>query len=173
MATSKISMKYDLYQNNIKDSAANGKWYPRAVRDNTLNLKGLANHIQGHGSVFTRDVVEGVMLKFKECLIELVSQGVGVKIDGLGTFYPTLEADGADTPIEYNVFNCLKGVHIRFTPENAAEERITSRAMTQKVSLRQNMIYDKDGKPKMVVDKELVDYVRGKKSNGTDDGNQG
>ena len=173
MANSKISMKYNLYQNNIKDSATNGKWYPRAVRDNTLNLKGLANHIQGHGSVFTRDVVEGVMLKFKECLIELVSQGVGVKIDGLGTFYPTLEADGADTPIEYNVFNNLKGVHIRFNPENAAEERITSRAMAKKVSLKQNMIYDKDGKPKMVVNKELVDYVRGKKSDGADGDNQG
>ena len=174
MATRKIAMKYDLCQNNITDSTANGKWYPRAVRDNTLNLKGLANHIQGHGSVYTRDVVEGVILKFKDCIIELVSQGVGVKLDGLGTFYPTLEAEGADSPIGYNVLNCLKGVHIRFNPENAADERITSRAMTEKVALKQNMIYDRDGKPKMVKDEQLVDYVRGNKSNdnGGDD-NQG
>ena len=169
MAQRKIAMKYDLYQNNNRDSAAYSKWYPRAVRDNTLSLKGLAEHIQGHGSLYTIDVVMGVMMKFKECLVELVSQGTGVKLDGLGTFYPTLEAEGAETPVDYNVANCLKGVHIRFIPENAAEERITSRAFMDKVMLKQNMIYDKDGNPKMVKDGQLVPYKKG----GDDDGNDG
>ena len=51
MATNKIAMEYDLYQNNVKDSSANGKWYPRAVRNNTLDLDGLTDHIASHGSL--------------------------------------------------------------------------------------------------------------------------
>ena len=72
MATTKVEMQYDIYQNANEDSTAYGKWYPRAVQLSTLNLKGLANHIQGHGSVYTQDVVLGVITKFRDCLVELV-----------------------------------------------------------------------------------------------------
>jgi hypothetical protein len=162
MATNKIEMQYDLRQNSNEENAAYGKWYPRAVRTSTLNLKGLADHIQGHGSVYTRDLVEGVILKFKDCLVELISQGIGVKLDGLGTFYPTLEAKGSESAIGYNLASNLLGVHIRFTPEHAADERITSRALKSQVAFSQRMIFDKYGVPKKVKDGQLVDY-------GTDD----
>jgi hypothetical protein len=159
-------MQYDLRQNNNDKNTAYGKWYPSAVRNSTLNLKGLAAHIQGHGSVYTRDLVEGVMLKFKDCLVELVSQGVGVKIDGLGTFYPTLEAKGATTPVSYDLSSNLVGVHIRFAPENAAEERITSRAMKSQVAFSQRMIFDMNGVPKKVKDGQLIDYGNDENSEG-------
>ena len=158
MAKSKIEMQYDIIQNGNEDSTAFGKWYPRAVRTSTLNLKGLANHIQGHGSLYTEDVVLGVMTKFRDCLVELVSQGVGVKIDGIGTFYPTLEAKGAETPVKYNLDTYLQGVHVRFLPEDVSEEQITSRAFATKVSMKQRMIFDNTGKPKKVVNGQLVDY---------------
>ena len=61
MATSKIAIEYDLYQNNVKDAVTNGKWYPRAVVSQTLDLEGLADHISEHGSLFTEDVVLGVL----------------------------------------------------------------------------------------------------------------
>ena len=55
-----------------------------------------------------------------------IAQGVAVKLDGLGTFYPTLEAKGAESPVGYNVMDYLKGVHIRFTPEGCEDDNITS-----------------------------------------------
>ena len=165
MATNKIAMEYALYQNNVKDSSANGKWYPRAVRNNTLDLDGLTDHIASHGSIYTPDVVQGVLKKFSQCMVEMVSQGIGVKLNGLGTFYPTLEADGADSPVEYNLTNCLRGVHLRFLPDDSSRAALTSRAMLKKVAMKQRMIFDKSGVPKKVVDGQLVDY-------GKDDGNQ-
>ena len=158
MATSKIEMQYDLCQNNAANRPTNGLWYPRAKRLSTLNLRGLAAHIQGHGSIYTIDVVSGVLTKFKECLVELVSQGTGVKIDGIGTFYPTLEAKGAEDPVGYNIAEYLQGVHIRFTPEGCEDDRITSRALLSKVAFNQNMIFDINGVPKKVKDGQLVDY---------------
>ncbi len=158
MAKEKISMAYDLKQNANENSTSYGLWYPRAVRRDTLSLRGLADHIADHGSIYTRDVVLGVLTKFTSCLTELVSQGTGVKLDGLGTFYPTLEASGAETPVGYDVNEYVKGVHIRFLPESADLDNITSREFAKKCILQQNMIFDKAGKPKKIINGELVDY---------------
>lgn len=166
MATRKIELKYDLRQMNNDKSTANRLWFPRAVRHSTLSLRGLSDHIAGHGSIYTGDVVAGVLTKFKDCLVELVSQGTAVKIDGLGTFYPSLEAKGADTPVGYNIGEFLEGIHVRFLPENTEVDRITSRAFMSKVAMKQNMIFDLNGVPKKVKDGQLVDY-------GTDDNNEG
>ena len=158
MVSSKIAMQYDLRQNSNEHSNAFGKWFPRAVVGSTLNLRGLSEHIAEHGSVYTSDVVKGVLEKFTSCLIELVKQGVGVKLDGLGKFYPTLEAKGASTPISYDLLSNLAGVHIRFRPEGVSGDDITSRTMKKKVAFQQRMIFDKNGKPKKIVDGQLVDY---------------
>ena len=136
MATKKIEMQYNLRQLNNEASGAHGKWYPKAVRRSTLSLRGLSDHIAGHGSIYTPDVVIGVLTKFTSCLIELVTEGTAVKLDGLGTFYPTLEASGADTPVGYSINEYLKGVHVRFYPEGADDDDITSREMKEKVILR-------------------------------------
>ena len=158
MAKEKISMAYNLSQSNNENSPTYGKWYPQPVRRDTLSLRGLADHIADHGSVYTRDIVVGVLTKFSTCLVELVSQGIGVKLDGLGTFYPTFESRGAETPVGYDVNSYVKGIHIRFWPENAELDKITSRAFVEKCVLKQNMIFDKTGKPKKVKDGQLVDY---------------
>ena len=158
MATNQIEMQYDLRQNSSENSRVYGLWFPRAVRHSTLNLKGLAQHIQGHGSIYTNDVVSGVLTKFKDCLVELVSQGTAVKIDGLGTFYPTIEASGAENAVGYNLAEHIEGVHVRFLPENTKDEKITSKAFAQKVSMKQRLIFDMYGVPKKVKSGQLVDY---------------
>lgn len=169
MATRQIEMQYNLRQNNNDNSTAYGKWFPKAVRRSTLNLKGLAEHIQGHGSIYTTDVVTGVLTKFRDCLVELVTQGVGVKIDGIGTFYPTLEAKGADTPIKYNIKEQLEGIHLRFLPENSDNDKLTSRALIDKVVMKQNMIFDMNGVPKKIVDGQLVNYGENSDDDSDDD----
>jgi len=55
-------------------------------------------------------------------------------------------------------------VHVRFYPEGADDDDITSREMKEKVILSQNMIFDLHGVPKRVKDGQLVDY-------GDDDNN--
>mgnify|MGYP002623588778 CR=1 FL=1 len=171
MATKKIEMKYNLRQFNNENSNAHRLWFPRAVRHSTLNLRGLSSHIAGHGSIYTNDVVVGVLTKFKDCLVELVSQGTAVKLDGLGTFYPSLEAKGAESPVNYNIGEYLKGVHLRFLPENSDDDKITSRVMKTKVAMSQNMIFDMNGVPKKVVDGNLVDYGADTDAEDEDDGN--
>ena len=90
---------YEVYQNDIKDSESVmfGKWYARLKSIETLNTERLAKHISEHGSVFTADVVEGVMKKVKTCLLEMLLESKKVKIAGLGTFYLTCECQKGGT----------------------------------------------------------------------------
>ena len=164
----RLQFRYDIVENSMSNSTANGKWYARAKHAGVINLRGLADHIADHGSVYTRDIVIGVLTKFTGCLVELCTQGARVKFDGLGTFYINLETDGAETPVGYNINEHLKGAHLRFLPDDSELDKLTSREMKTKITLKQNMIFDKLGVPKKVVDGQLVDY--GEKPEGDGDG---
>ena len=127
---------YEVYKNDIKDSESvmYGKWYARLKSIETLSMTKLADHISEHGSVFTADVVEGVMKKFKTCLLEMLLESKKVKVNGLGTFYLTCECTkgGADKEADFNVNQHLKALHIRFLPDQAAEDNLSSREFIKK-----------------------------------------
>ena len=127
---------YEVYQNDIKDSESvmYGKWYARLKSIETMNMTKLAKHISEHGSVFTEDVVEGVMKKFKACLLEMLLESKKVKVAGLGTFYLTCECQkgGADKEEDFNVNQHLKALHIRFLPDQAQEDNLSSREFIKK-----------------------------------------
>ena len=46
-----------------------GKWFAHSKSIETLNTRKLAKHISEHGSVYTQDVVFGVLEKFRSCLV--------------------------------------------------------------------------------------------------------
>ena len=127
---------YEVYQNDIKDSESVmfGKWYARLKSIETLSTERLAKHISEHGSVFTADVVEGVMKKVKTCLLEMLLESKKVKIAGLGTFYLTCECQkgGADKEEDFNVREHLKALHIRFLPDQTEEDNLSSRELIKK-----------------------------------------
>ena len=125
---------YEVKQNQNSYSAAFGKWYAQIKNLETLNTRKLANHISEHGSIYTPDVVYGVLEKFRSCLLEMLLNSKKVKIEGLGTFYCTLEnqKNGALKKEDFNVNKHLKALHIRFLPEQAADENISSREFLKK-----------------------------------------
>jgi len=127
---------YEVYKNDIKDSESvmYGKWYARLKSIETMNMTKLAKHISGHGSVFTEDVVEGVMKKFKSCLIEMLLESKKVKVAGLGTFYLTCECQkgGADKEEDFNVNQHIAALHIRFLPDQTQEDNLSSREFIKK-----------------------------------------
>ena len=40
-----------------------GKYYPKAVEKETITLRGLAKHMSEHQCVYSRDIIEGVLIK--------------------------------------------------------------------------------------------------------------
>ena len=125
---------YLLKQNNTKNSKINGKWFARSKTTETLNTRKMANHIAEHGSIYTPDVVFGVLEKFRSCLLEMLLNSKRVKIDGLGIFFTTLENEpgGALKKEDFSPSKNLKALHIRFLPDQEAETNISSREFIKK-----------------------------------------
>ena len=136
-----IVMVLNVRKNANSKSEAFNKWYPYVRGINTITTRALAEHIAKHGSLFTRDVVEGVLNKLSECIPELVAQGVGVKLNGIGIFYPTAQSEPGGLANKAavagsNPNDAVKGIHVRFKPEDTTLDRLTSKAFKEKCSLQ-------------------------------------
>jgi len=125
---------YQLRQNKSMGSRIFGKWFAHAKSIEVMNTRKLANHISEHGSIYTPDVVFGVLEKFRSCLVEMLLESKRVKIDGLGTFFTTIENSkgGANSQDDFNVNKNLQALHIRFIPEQEQEMNISSREFFKK-----------------------------------------
>ena len=125
---------YQLRQNKNVKSIIYGKWFAHSKSVETMNTRKLSQHISEHGSIYTPDVVFGVLEKFRSCLLEMLLESKSVKIDGLGTFYTTIENEpgGANSQEDFNVQKNLKALHIRFIPEQEQELNISSREFIKK-----------------------------------------
>ena len=189
MATNEIKLGINLRQNKNSKNAGYGKYYPEVDTQTTLTLRGFAKHMSDHGSIYSLDLIEGVLKKITQCLPELISQGVPVRLDPLGTFLPTCDVDkpllnipameGADPN------NVVKGVHIRFLPYGVEDENITSRRFKEEYcSLEFRNIIDTqevtvDGKKKKVtplkpIATAIAEYKAAHGESGsTDSGNSG
>ena len=127
---------YEIYQNQVEDHPSNGKYFARVKSIETLNTRKMASHIAEHGSIYTPDVIFGVLEKFRSCLIEQLLNSRKVKIDGLGIFYLTAECakGGAESPEKFNVQKNIEALHIRFLPDKEQETNISSRQFLKKAS---------------------------------------
>ena len=134
-------MGINLRQNKIEGSSAYGKYYPEVDQQKTLSLRGFAQHMTDHGSIYGRAIVEGVLMQITECLPELVAQGVPVQLGSLGTFYPTAEVkkDAAVANIAtmdgLNPNDVVKAIHIRFLPDSTKLDNLCGPAFKDHCTL--------------------------------------
>jgi predicted histone-like DNA-binding protein len=141
MAVKNPQFEINVRMNENSSSSAFGKYYPKAVEKQTISLRGLCKHMSEHNSIYGRDVIEGVLTKMAGCIIELVSQGNPVKVDGLGTFVPTVESSKNGISREdliagkWNASTYVKAIHIRFRPEGTGDDDITSRNFKDQCAL--------------------------------------
>ena len=148
MAKEKIAMGINLRQNKITGNAGYGKYYPEVDVQKTLSLRGFAKHMTDHGSVYGRDLLEGVLIKITECLPELVSQGIPVQLGGLGTFYPTAQVkkDAAISSIAemegLDPNDIVEAIHIRFLPDTSKLDNISGKAFKEACTLELRNIVD-------------------------------
>ena len=71
-----------------------GKYYARVEYKGTIDVDKLAKHMHSHNAVWSRGLVKGLLTDLVDCIKELSLQGYVVKIDDLGLFKATVEANG-------------------------------------------------------------------------------
>ena len=102
----------------------------------TIDTNDLCKHIQKHGSIFTSDVVKGVVEKFISCFEELLLEGKKVKLGGLGTFYLGSKSTGAESESDFSAAN-FKAIRLRFLADQSKESEYTTSLLTGKAKLKE------------------------------------
>ena len=148
MATNTLIMSYVLKKFKNARSSANNRWFAYVNRVGTLSTRGLAQHMIEHGLVSNRAEVESILVKLSECIPELVAQGYGVKLDGIGIFYPSIAnvKGGAESVYDFNLTQNIKGVRFRFTPDSTDLDDLTSKAFGKKVTFGNGYYQEQSGK---------------------------
>ena len=136
MARNEVTFLVNLRKEENVSSRSYGRYFPEAESREPLSLKGFARHLAEHGKLATYDMLVLVLQNVVSCMKELTSQGQPVKLDGLGTFYPSVESiKGGVVSVakaqELGAAAIIAGIHLNFRPEGAKGENLTSRAFKQ------------------------------------------
>ena len=166
MAVKSPQFEINIRKNDNALSEAYGKYYPKAVEKQTISLRGLCNHMAEHNSIYGRDIIQGVLMKMSGCIVELLSQGNPVKIDGLGTFVPTVESEKSGISKadliagKWNPQTYVKAIHIRFRPENTTDDKITSRSFKSLCALTTIGVEEKVDLTPDEQDKQKKEFIK-------------
>ena len=71
-----------------------GKYYARVEYKGTYGIRELAAHMHQHNTAFSKGIVMGVLGDMVDCIKHLVLDGYTVKIDDLGIFKASVDANG-------------------------------------------------------------------------------
>ena len=129
-------MVINLRQNKNDESTAYGKYFAEVDAKEPLNLKGFAAHMTAHGKIADYQMCVLVLGQMVDCLKELLTQGQPVKLDGFGTFSPSVDGQGqgkesVEAAVAAGADSMINGIHINFVPENSKGEKLTSRALKE------------------------------------------
>jgi hypothetical protein len=145
--TNNLVMPYYVKKVINPTSRVNNRYFAHVRRQGTLSTRGLADHMLSHGFIANKGELIKTLSMLSECIPELVAQGYGVKLDGLGIFYPSIlnKKGGSASAEEFNAAQHIKGVRFRFTPDSSDLDNLTSKAYGKEVSLEGGWEKDTDG----------------------------
>ena len=101
------------------------KTYGKIIYRGTLGLNEMAEHIMKHGTVYTEDVVIGVITKLKNCIQEMLADGYKVKLDGIGTLYPVTTSSGVADAKDFNAQENITRVGVAFLADQSKKSLLT------------------------------------------------
>lgn len=153
-----MAVLYKLWQDNRKNTMYPGKWYARAVHQNTFNLEKLSERIQRNCSMKKSDVL-AVLTEMVEVMKDELQNSSTVRIDGFGSFSVGLKTKPAATAADFNAAKNVAGYRVNFRPAS----HTVANGVTAKGNASRKVIYDlTDGISCMETSKNTVDTTKKK-----------
>lgn len=78
--------KYKLQELPDMQGEGKRKVYPKMVINRTLSLEDLTEKMKSHHRAFSPSTIEAVVMDLEDMMVEVLSMGYNVKLDGIGTF---------------------------------------------------------------------------------------
>jgi predicted histone-like DNA-binding protein len=147
------------------------KTYGKIIYRGTLSLTDMAEHIMKHGTVYTEDVVIGVITKLKNCMQEMLADGYKVKLDGIGTLYPVTTSEGVDDAKDFSAQENITRIGVAFLADQSKKSLYKASAMKQEAKLSTKLYSELTGEGEEEENTSPSNPTNG--GGGSDSGNSG
>jgi hypothetical protein len=118
-----------------------------------------------------------------KCLVHLLREGQPVKLDGFGTFSPSVDGqklgkNDIEAAVAAGPEAMINGIRINFNPENSKGEKLTSRALKDECVFSYGYVVESEkrtvnGKVRRVQKKTPISYVLAPEADGNGGGGNG
>ncbi|MEJ8591561.1 HU family DNA-binding protein [Riemerella anatipestifer] len=92
----------------------NKKWYANATTDGEIGIDELVKQIEKFSALSEADI-KGVIIALENVIQNALSDSKIVRLEKLGTLYPTLSSGGAATEKDFNQ-SLIKSVGVNYRP---------------------------------------------------------
>lgn len=122
---------------NPSNRDAAKKAYAVAQYQEVMSLNQFAQHIAGHGCVYSRADIAAILTMAVDCIHELLLNGQKIQLGDLGSFWVTLRCKGADSMGDFIATSNIKEVKVNWTPgslfNDLKEEATFNQVPTRKI----------------------------------------
>ena len=102
-------------RNNPVDRDAKSKAYACSQYSEVMDINRFAEHIASHGCVYKRADIVAILTMSVDCMREVILAGQKIQLGDLGSFYVSINSEGADTPQAFNPAIHVKRLNVNWT----------------------------------------------------------
>lgn len=106
-------IKYVLRQNKMEGRPSYGKWYAYPVKEETVELDKLAEHMAAHNTPYSAGAIKGILTDMVSCVKELLLDGKNVKLPDLAIFSIGIRSKGAASEEDFTVAANVGALRLR------------------------------------------------------------
>lgn len=112
-----MPIKYKLIEKGEPGVAGGGtkKWYATIVKDDDVTTDDLVKTIEKFSSLSESDI-KGVIIALENEIQNALSRGSIVRLEKLGTLYPSLSSSGVRNSNEFEASRDIRAVKVNYRP---------------------------------------------------------
>ena len=106
------------------------KWYAAAATDGELTVDDLAKLIEKFSALSEPDI-RGVIIAMENVIVDQLVQGKIIRMDKLGSFYPSLSSEGVLKEEDFTVAN-IKNAKVNYRPGKRISNALATASFKKK-----------------------------------------
>ncbi|WP_312901790.1 HU family DNA-binding protein [Chryseobacterium taichungense] len=126
-----MSIKYSLIERGKPGVAGGGekRWYAVVKNDGEATIDDLVSEIEKFSSLSESDI-RGVIIALENVIQKQLVNGKIIRLDKLGSFYPSLSSGSAETEEKFNV-SLIKGAKVNYRPGKRISDALSTAVFTK------------------------------------------
>lgn len=105
------------------------KWYASVKTDGEITIDNLTKEIEKFSALSEADI-RGVIIALENVIVNEIVNGKIVRLDKLGSFYPSLSSEGSATEIDFNV-SLIKSAKMNYRPGTRINDALKTAKFTK------------------------------------------